>query len=239
MRVRQNTVRLRDNRRREVRFSSSGRVKERGVMKRGWRAAIERRRRHLQRKRLRAWRGFSCVLLLRPGADASPRHAGREFGPGLCIIYERRHILRLNICWFVKSTNMRSCPSPWHISSADGKHCRTFNWWEQRLVTRTPRSPPSLVPSPLLWRRTGKKGRGRRGCLYERGRRWAKAGLKVTDSHCERTASRKAPRTYLCSLVFMFSFTLKCQQQTPRQRWIGKQAEGGKTTLFVKTVPLC
>lgn len=41
--------------------------------------------------------------------------------PSLCIIYELRHILRLNICWFVKSTNMRSCPSPWHTSSADGK----------------------------------------------------------------------------------------------------------------------
>lgn len=25
----------------------------------------------------------------------------------------------------------------------------------------------------------------------------------------------------------MFCFTLKCQQQTQRQRWIGKRAEGG------------
>lgn len=33
------------------------------------------------------------------------------------------------------------------------------------------------------------EGRG----AYERGRRWVKAGLKVTASHRERTASRKAP----------------------------------------------
>ena len=192
--------------------------------------------------------GFPWFSLLRPGKDASPWHTGTEFGPGLCIIYEHRHILRLNICWFVKSTNMRSCPSPWHISSANGKHCRTFNWWEQRLVTWTPAALPSLPPSflLLLWRRTEKKGKGRwggvgggGGCVYERGRHWAKAGLKVTASHCEGTASRKALCTYLRSLVFMFSFTLKCQQHTWRQRWIAKQAEGGKAVPFVKTVPLC
>lgn len=54
---------------------------------------------------------------------------------------------------------------------------------------------------------------------------------------CERTASRKAPYSYLCSLVFMFSFTLKCRRQTQRQRWIGKQSQGGRTALFVKMVP--
>lgn len=32
-----------------------------------------------------------------------------------CIIYEQQHILRLNICWFVKSTNSRSC-SRLHVS---------------------------------------------------------------------------------------------------------------------------
>lgn len=39
----------------------------------------------------------------------------------------------------------------------------------------------------------GKKEEGVGGGAYERGQRWAKAGLKVAASHCERTASRKAP----------------------------------------------
>lgn len=58
-----------------------------------------------------------------------------------CIIYEQQHILRLNICWFVKSTNSRSC-SRLHVSEhvSGPKHLRTFNWWEH-----SPRDPHSLT----------------------------------------------------------------------------------------------
>lgn len=54
-----------------------------------------------------------------------------------CIIYEILHIQRWNICWFVKNTNMRSSPSPWHISPSNRKHCHTFNWWVHFPVTQS------------------------------------------------------------------------------------------------------
>lgn len=49
-------------------------------------------------------------------------------------------------------------------------------------------------------------------------------------------ASRKPPppHIYLCSLVFMFSFTLKCRQQTGRQRRIGSGATEGKPCCLSK-----
>lgn len=50
-------------------------------------------------------------------------------------------------------------------------------------------NPRPASPLPLLWQRTERNGGG----AYESGQRWAKAGLKVTASHCWRTASRKAP----------------------------------------------
>lgn len=170
------------------------------------------------------------------------KHAGREFGPGLAsaLFMSARHILRLNICWFVKSTNTRSCPSPWHISSADRKHCRTFNWWEPRLVTRTAAvaALPSLPSIPLLLRRRQKGGGG--WGVHMRG---DSVGRRQ-DSRSQLPIARgqlpgRPPYTYLCSLVFMFSFTLKCQQRAWTQRWIGKQGQGGIKVPFVKTVPLC
>lgn len=152
-----------------------------------------------RRRRNQKRGGGGSMHDLFPFFPHSFQHAGREFGPGLAsaLFMSAQHILRLNICWFVKSTNTRSCPSPWHISSADRKHCRTFNWWEPRLVTRTTAvaALPSLPSIPLLlrWRQKGGGVGVGGGGAYERGQRWAKAGLKVAASHCERTASRKAP----------------------------------------------
>lgn len=143
-----------------------------------------------RRRRNQKRGGGGSMHDLFPFFPHSFQHAGREFGPGLAsaLFMSAQHILRLNICWFVKSTNTRSCPSPWHISSADRKHCRTFNWWEPRLVTRT----TAVNPSPAQTEAKRRRGWGGGGA-YERGQRWAKAGLKVAASHCERTASRKAP----------------------------------------------
>lgn len=60
----------------------------------------------------------------------------------------------------------------------DPNHCRR----------RTPLPPVNPSPAQM----EAKRRRGGGGA-YERGQRWAKAGLKVAASHCERTASRKAP----------------------------------------------
>lgn len=88
------------------------------------------------------------------------------------------HIQRLDICWFVKSTNMRSCPSPWHISPSNRKHCRMFNWWVHVPVTQADSFGP-LSFFFITWRRWT------RNC-----RRHSCEGLKVkcaaTRTHCQK-----------------------------------------------------
>lgn len=71
---------------------------------------------------------------------------------GLCIIYETRHILRLNICWFVKSTNVRSISL-----TQNTKRRLTSNWWGLRLVTSTLATVPS--PPSFLLPGAGRGGR--------------------------------------------------------------------------------
>lgn len=81
-----------------------------------WRRRIERRRKHLLQT---GGGGFSFPCCRGPGETSG--WSGLARPKGICIIHEPRRILRLNICWFVKSKNMRSCPSPWHISSGNRK----------------------------------------------------------------------------------------------------------------------
>lgn len=162
---------------------------------------------------------------LRPDTDTSP--------PGLCIIYECWHILRLNICWFVKSTNARSRPSPWHISLADGKQRCTFNWWVPRLVTRSPELPslPSSAPTEDIQKEEREANKWV-GCV----RRPACTGQGRSFPSGEDSFLEVPPCTYLRSLLFMFAFTLKHQQHTWRQRWI---SGGGRVAPFVKTAAGC
>lgn len=162
---------------------------------------------------------------LRPDTDTSP--------PGLCIIYECWHILRLNICWFVKSTNARSRPSPWHISLADGKQRCTFNWWVPRLVTRSPELPslPSSAPTEDIQKEEREANKWV-GCV----RRPACTGQGRSFPSGEDSFLEVPPCTYLRSLLFMFAFTLKHQQHTWRQRWISR---GGRVAPFVKTAAGC
>lgn len=63
-------------------------------------------------------------------------------------------------------------------------------------MTRTPR--PAPPPSPAL-AEEGEKWGG----AYESGRRWAKAGLKVTVSQFWRTASRKPPHLFVLTCLYV------------------------------------
>lgn len=138
------------------------------------------------------------------------QHAGREFGPGLAsaLFMSAQHILRLNICWFVKSTNTRSCPSPWHISSADRKHCRTFNWWEPRLVTRTTAVAvlPSLPSIPLLLRRRQKGGGGGGGCIWE-GTALGEGRTQGRSFPLREDSFQEGPPTLICAHLSLCSLS--------------------------------
>lgn len=120
-------------------------------------------------------------------------------GPA-CIIYETWRILRLNICWFVKSTNMRSCSSPWHRSTADRKNTvahlidEKSGWWPE------PRRVP-LLPRSDGGRR--KRGEDRGGVRIRRDG----IGLKVTACQSERTVSRKDPPPHICAGLSLCSFS--------------------------------
>lgn len=154
--------------------------------------------------------GGASMHDLFPFFPHSFQHAGREFGPGLAsaLFMSAQHILRLNICWFVKSTNTRSCPSPWHISSADRKHCRTFNWWEPRLVTRTTAvaALPSLPSIPLLLRWRQKGGGGGGGCIWE-GTALGEGRTQGRSFPLREDSFQEGPPTLICAHLSLCSLS--------------------------------
>lgn len=164
-----------------------------------------------RRRRNQKRGGGGSMHDLFPFFPHSFQHAGREFGPGLAsaLFMSAQHILRLNICWFVKSTNTRSCPSPWHISSADRKHCRTFNWWEPRLVTRTTAvaALPSLPSIPLLlrWRQKG-GGVGGGGCIWE-GTALGEGRTQGRSFPLREDSFQEGPPTLICAHLSLCSLS--------------------------------
>lgn len=150
-------------------------------------------------------RGGGSMHDLFPFFPHSFQHAGREFGPGLAsaLFMSAQHILRLNICWFVKSTNTRSCPSPWHISSADRKHCRTFNWWEPRLVTRT----TAVNPSPAQTEAKRRRGWGVGGwCIWE-GTALGEGRTQGRSFPLREDSFQEGPPTLICAHLSLCSLS--------------------------------
>lgn len=164
---------------------------------------------------------------LRANTDTSP--------PGLCIIYKCWHILRLNICWFVKSTKTRSCLSVWPSENSVAHLIDESRWWWPEAQSSLP-----FFSSPAPTEDIREEKREAHKWVGESGGHWARSQLPIQRRQLPgSTRPAPPPSTYLHSLLFMLAFTLKHQQHTWRQRWIGKQAGGGRVAPFVKTVAGC
>lgn len=153
--------------------------------------------------------------------------------PDPCIIYERWHILRLNICWFVT----RSRPSPWHTSLADRKQRCAFNWWVPRLVTRSPGLPSLLSSAPTedvqKEERKTNKWVGRPACIGQ-----GHSFPSGEDSFLEVPPTPTTIPLHLFALTPLYvRFHLKAPttylEKTEMDR--EKQAGGGGVAPFVKT----
>lgn len=95
-----------------------------------------------------------------------------------------------------------------------------------------PQDPlPSVFCSHRGQPERGERGEQVGGVHVEPGVHWARSQLPIRRGQPPESTPLC---TYLRSLLFMFAFTLKQQQHTWRQRWIGKQAGGGRVTPFVK-----